>query len=131
MTLIVAIDENEVGVWVVLWRSILSCIPGFDSVNDAHIGFDIKSTAYNRFNSLTNFRNIMPALYENENHLHIEKQSGNITNFHLSYFWKKPQQPAHLSVRSRMVSLFKFVAYKPSTPSSSFGVLGFLFAVVS
>lgn len=94
--------------------------------NDAHNGSHSKTAAYNKSKLLTNLRGIMPALDDNENYLHLLKKLGNITNFHLSYFFGKPQQPAHLSPRSRMVALFKFVAYKPSTPSSSFGVLGFL-----
>ncbi|WP_292992555.1 hypothetical protein [Nitrosomonas sp.] len=67
---------------------------------------------------------LIKSIIANENHLQLIKQSGNITIFHLSYFLEIPQQPARLRTRSRMVALFKFVANKPSTPSS-LGVLGF------
>lgn len=67
---------------------------------------------------------LIKSIIANKNHLQLQKQPGNITIFHLSYFLETPQQPARLRTRSRMVALFKFVANKPSTPSS-FGVLGF------
>lgn len=87
-----------------------------------------------------NNRSLMDRLIQctivNENHLHLLKQSSNITNVHFSYFLDVPQQPAHMGVRSRMVALFKFVLpllapIRPSTLSFSFGVLGFFWALVS
>ena len=77
------------------------------------------------------FSILLGKIFENENHLHLERKPGNMTNIHRALMMNTPQQPAHISVRSRMVASFKFVAYKPSTPSSSFGVLGFLLAGVS
>lgn len=76
---------------------------------------------------------MMSAAFANENKTHLQMllMSCRMTNIRRALMMKIPQQPAHISVRSRMVASFKFVAYKPSTPSSSFGVLGFLLAGVS
>ena len=64
----------------------------------------------------------------NENYLHLRFISDKMQNIHLTLWVNKPQQPAHLSVRSRMVA-FKFDhwfhSFKPITHYSSFCVVGF------
>lgn len=52
--LVMAKDENEIGVRVVLGRNILPRIPRFDSVNDSHASSHSKAAAYNIPILLTN-----------------------------------------------------------------------------